>query len=59
MSRFDEARESPMNMAVMVAFCIAAYLEQSEITFFTDKALKDFMSDISEDIAEWLMKEGE
>lgn len=58
MSRFEEAKDSPMAMAVMVAFCIAAYLEQSEIQFFTDEALKDFMSDISEDIMEWLMEEG-
>lgn len=52
MSRFDEAKESPEKMAVMVAFCIAAYLEQSEITFFTDEALKEFMIDTSEDIVE-------
>ena len=57
MSRFEEAKDSPMAMAVMVAFCIAAYLEQSEIQFFTDEALKDFMSDISEDIMEWLMED--
>ena len=57
MTRFEEAKESPMEMAVMVAFCIAAYLEQSEIQFFTDEALKDFMSDISEDIMEWLMED--
>lgn len=57
MSRFEEAKESPMAMAVVVSFCIAAYLEQSGIQFFTDKALKEFMSDISEDIVEWLMQE--
>lgn len=58
MSRFEEAKESPMAMAVMVAFCIAAYLEGSGIQFFTDGALKEFMSDTSEDIMEWLMQEG-
>lgn len=57
MSRFEEAKESPMAMSVMVAFCIAAYLEQSKIKFFTDKELKEFMEDISEDIMEWLMEE--
>lgn len=59
MSRFEEAKESPMAMATMVAFCIAAYLEQSEIQFFTDEALKEFMEDTSEDIMEWLVQEAE
>jgi adenine deaminase len=59
MSRFEEAKKSPMDMAVMVSFCIAAYLEQSEIHVFTDEALKEFMENISEDIMEWLMQEGE
>ena len=59
MSRFEEAKENPMSMAVMVAFCIAAYLEESEIQFFTDEALKEFMEINSEGIMEWLMQEGE
>jgi len=57
MSRFEEAKESPAKMAVMVSFCIAAYLEQSQITFFTNDALKEFMEEISEDIMEWLEEE--
>ena len=57
MTRFEEAKQSPMDMAVMVAFCIAGYLEQAGIQFFTDGALKEFMSDISDDIMEWLMEE--
>lgn len=56
MTRFEEAKESPMDMAVMVAFCIAAYLEQSKITSFTDEELREFMEDISEDIMEWLVE---
>ena len=58
MNRFEEAKESPMAMAVMVSFCIAAYLEQSEIHVFTDEDLKKkFMEDLSEDIVEWLIQE--
>lgn len=59
MSRFEEVKENPMAMAVMVAFCIAAYLEQSEIQFFTNAARKEFMENTSEDIMEWLMQEDE
>jgi len=59
MSRFEEAKESPMAMAVMVAFCIAAYLEPLKIKPFTDEELKEFMEDTSEDIMEWLMQECE
>ena len=57
MTRFDEASLNPMNMSVMVAFCIAGYLEQSGIHEFSDDELKKFMSEISTDIEEWLKGE--
>ena len=55
MTRYEEAAQSPMDMSIMVAFCIAGYLEQNEIQFFTDNALKEFLSITSEDIMKWLM----
>lgn len=57
MTRFDEASLNPMNMSIMVAFCIAGYLEQSGIKEFSDDELKEFMSEISTDIEEWLRGE--
>lgn len=54
MTRFEMAALSPMSMSIMVAFCIAAYLEQSGIKTFSDDELKEFMSEISTDIEEWL-----
>ena len=58
MTRFDEASLNPMNMSIMVAFCIAGYLEQSGIkTFSDDDELKEFMSEIGTDIEEWLRGE--
>ena len=57
MTRFDEASLNPTNMSIMVAFCIAGYLEQSGIFQFTDDELKDFMYEISDDIEKWLMSE--
>lgn len=59
MTRFDEAALSPMNMSIMVAFCIAGYLEQSGIKTFSDDELKEFMSEIGTDIEEWLNEESE
>ncbi|MBQ5806311.1 MAG: hypothetical protein IIW24_03570 [Lachnospiraceae bacterium] len=59
MSRFEEAKESPMVMAIMIAFCIAAYLEKLGIHEFSDDGLKKFMSEISTDIEEWLEEESE
>ena len=57
MTRFEEASLNSMNMSIMVAFCIARYLEQSGIMSFTDGELKEFMSEISTDIEEWLRGE--
>lgn len=59
MTRFDEASLNPMNMSIMVAFCIAGYLEQSGIYEFSDDELKKFMSEISTDIEKWLKAESE
>lgn len=54
MTRFEEASLNSMNMSIMVAFCIAGYLEKAGIHTFTDDELKQFMSEISEDIEVWL-----
>lgn len=59
MTRFENATQSPMNMSLAVAFCIAAYLEQSGKYSFTDDKLKEFMNAISYDIEEWLSMEFE
>lgn len=57
MTRFEEARESVMSMSVMVAFCIAAYLEANGTVKFSDEQLKEFMDATSDDIAIWLKEE--
>jgi len=57
MTRFDMASLNPMNMSIMVAFCIAGYLEQSGIKTFSDDELKEFMSENATDIEEWLRGE--
>ena len=59
MTRFEEASLSVMNMSIMVAFCIAAYLEKLGIHTFSDDELKQFMYEISTDIEEWLKAESE
>ena len=59
MTRFEEASLSEMNMSIMVAFCIAAYLEQLGIHTLSDNELKQFISEISTDIEEWLKAESE
>ena len=57
MTRFEGASLNPMNMSIMVAFCIAAYLEQSGINTFSDDELKEFMSEVSPYIEEWLKED--
>ena len=57
MTRFEEAAQSPMIMSVCVSFCIAGYLEQSDIHKFSDDELMKFMSEISTDIEKWLVEE--
>lgn len=59
MTRFEEASLNVTNMAIMVAFCIAGYIEQSGIHTFSDDELKRFMSETSEDIAKWLKEESQ
>lgn len=59
MTRFEEAALNEMNMSIMVAFCIAGYLEASNVCKFTDDELKTFISETSEDIEKWLKEESE
>lgn len=55
MTRFEEAAQSPADMAVCIAFCIAAYLDESGFHDFADKnELIQFMTETSTDIEEWL-----
>lgn len=60
MTRFEEAKQSPYDMAVCIAFCIAAYLEGSDFRYFADNnELIHFMTETSTDIVEWLTEENE
>ena len=58
MTRFEEATQSPTDMAVCIAFCIAGYLDQSGTRDFSDNnELIQFMTEISTDIEKWLLNE--
>ena len=60
MTRFEEAAQSPSDMAVCIAFCIAAYLEESGFHDFAgNNELIQFMAETSTDIEEWLKVESE
>lgn len=60
MTRFEEAAQSPNDMAVCIAFCTAAYLEESGFHEFADKnELIQYMAETSTDIEEWLNEESE
>lgn len=60
MTRFEEAAQSPTNMAICIAFCIAGYLDESSIHDFSDNnELIQFMTETSTDIEEWLNEESE
>ena len=58
MTRFEEATQSPYDMAACIAFCIAGYLEGSGYQEFEDSnELIQFMTETSTDIVEWLNQE--
>ena len=58
MTRFEEAAQSPSDMAICIAFCIAGYLDESGIHDFSDNnELIQFMTETSTDIEEWLNEE--
>lgn len=57
MTRFDVARENEQEMAIMVSFCIAAYLEQYRSVKFSHDELIEFMKSTSEDVEIWLKQE--
>ena len=57
MTRFEEACERPFQMAVMVCFCIAAYIEQNSGIEISKKELKNFIEKNYEVVEEWLMEE--
>lgn len=60
MTRFEEAAQSPADMAVCIAFCIAAYLEGAGFHDFAgNDELIQFMTETSTDIEEWLIEESE
>lgn len=58
MTRYEDARESPQNMSVMVAFCIAGYLSAMGYKELDeDKNLRKFLVEISDDVEKWLTED--
>ena len=57
MTRFEEACECPFQMAVMICFCIAGYIEQSSGIEISKKELGNFIEENYEVVEEWLMEE--
>lgn len=57
MTRFDVARENEQEMAIMVSFCIAAYMEQYRSIKFSHDELIEFMTYVSKDVEIWLKQE--
>ena len=57
MTRFEEACECPLQMALKVCLCIAAYIEQNSGIEISKKELRNFIEKNYEVIEEWLMEE--
>ena len=62
MTHFEVARKSVMNMSLVTAFCIAAYMDRvgNELgreVFEDDDVFRAFMNKTSDDIAIWLKQE--
>lgn len=59
MTRFEEAAQSSWQMGIVVAFCIAGYLEAIEVKKFDHDELAEFMQKVGEDVEEWLNEESQ
>lgn len=58
MTRYEDARESPQNMSVMVAFCIAAYLIAVGYKELEEEAnMRKFILETSEEFEKWLKED--
>ena len=58
MTRYEEARKSPQNMSIMVAFCIAAYLVAVGYEELDKESnLRKFLLKTSEDVEKWLKED--
>ena len=58
MTHFEEAKQSPASMAIMIGFCIATFVEQSGYKF-KDKEMTTFILENSMAIEEWLNEESQ
>ena len=56
MTRYEDARESPQNMSVMVAFCIAAYLIAVGYKEL-EANMRKFILETSEEFEKWLKED--
>ena len=57
MTRFEEATQSSWQMGIIVAFCIAGYLEAIGVKEFDLDELAEFMRRVGKDVEEWLDEE--
>ena len=58
MTHFEEAAQSPRNMSITIAFCLAAYLKEAGFKELEDEeVMKGFISATSDDIQVWLGNE--
>ena len=51
MTFFEQAKQSELDMAIIIAFCIAAYVERD------DEDIQRLMKNIVDDIELWLKQE--
>ena len=51
MTFFEQAKQSELDMAIIIAFCIAAYVEKE------DEAIQKLMKSTVNDIEDWLKQE--
>ena len=55
MTHFEEAAQSPRNMSITIAFCLATYLKEVGFKELADEdVMKDFISTTSDDVLAWL-----
>lgn len=59
MTKFEEAAQSSWQMGIIVAFCIAGYLEFIGVKKFDNDELAEFMQRVGKDVEEWLDEESQ
>lgn len=57
MTFFEQARQSELDMAITITFCMAAFASHAGLIEDSDDAVQKFMKETIDDVEKWLNDE--